>query len=71
MARHSTYNTDNYPRFVINHGNWDIYANETGHCAAIPTKDGEANGCAATHFGDAGYVRTVLFDKLAEAGVVL
>lgn len=58
--RHTFYNHDNFPRFVCNHGNWDIYANDKGHCAAIPTDKAAADGCLASHFGDAGYVRCTL-----------
>jgi hypothetical protein len=54
------YTVENYPVFVCNHGNWDIYANSRGWCAAIPTPQARANGCIATHFGDAQYVKSTL-----------
>ena len=57
---HEYYNKTNFPHFVINNGNWDIYAKDTGHCAAIPTTKAENNGCKATHFGDMAYVRVTL-----------
>ncbi len=57
---HFHYNRDNYPIFVCHHGNWDIYRNAAGKCASIPTKEAEANGCKASHFGDLDYVRATL-----------
>ena len=57
---HSYYNTDNFPIFVANCGNWDIYANAKGHCASIPTPSAAAEGCLPSHFGDAGYVKVTL-----------
>lgn len=47
-AEHPYYNTTNFPHFVCNHGNWDIYRNDKDYCAAIPTRP----GCKASHFGD-------------------
>lgn len=64
MNTHHHYNRENFPRFVINHGNWDICANAGGYCAAIPTAAAAANGCKASHFGDAGYVRATLGVKV-------
>lgn len=58
--RHHHYNRENFPHFIAHHGNWDICANDAGYCASIPTADGARNGCIATHFGDAGYVRATL-----------
>ena len=63
---HEYYNLRNFPIFVVNHGNWDIYANEAGYCAAIPTREMEARGCKASHFGDMDYVRVTLADELRE-----
>jgi hypothetical protein len=60
MSSHLVYNTDNYPHFVCNNGNWDIYTDAKGYCASIPTPEAAAQGCKATHFGDRGYVRAVL-----------
>lgn len=60
MAGHPYYNTQNFPTFVCHHGNWDIYCNATGYCAAIPTPQAEADGCIATHFGDMVYTRLTL-----------
>jgi hypothetical protein len=55
------YTRKNFPEFVANHGNWDIYMNpETQHCAAIPTDKAAAEGCRATHFGDREYVKATL-----------
>ncbi len=54
------YNTDNFPIFVCNHGNWDIYRNVAGYCAAIPTAKALADGCKATHFGDLAYTLITL-----------
>jgi hypothetical protein len=65
--RHDHYNTDDFPEFVVNHGNWDIYANASGYCAAIPTAAAAANGCKATHFGDMAYVRVTLSALLSGA----
>lgn len=58
--RHEHYNQENFPVFVVNHGNWDIFANETGACAAIPTKEAAEIGCKASHFGDMTFVRKEL-----------
>jgi hypothetical protein len=33
---------------------------DAGHCAAIPTAEGEASGHLASHFGDLAYVRVTL-----------
>jgi hypothetical protein len=59
-ATHEYYNTANFPIFVCHHGNWDIYRNDSGYCAAIPTSEALAIGCKATHFGDRGYVAVTL-----------
>lgn len=58
--RHPDYNRDNFPIFVCNHGNWDIYADAAGYCAAIPTHRAAADGCRASHFGDHNYVKVTL-----------
>ena len=60
MERDHHYNKTNYPIFVCNNGNWDIYRNERGDCASIPTEKAAADGCRASHFGDLGYVRCTL-----------
>lgn len=60
MTGHDYYNRDHFPRFIVNHGNWDICANESGYSAAIPTPQAEADGCKATHFGTLDYVRVTL-----------
>lgn len=54
------YNTDNFPILVAHHGNWDIYRNAKGYCAAIPipSKD-HPGGCRASHFGDMAYLKRV------------
>lgn len=49
------YNTTNFPILVAHHGNWDIYRNAAGHCAAIPVVE----GCRASHFGDMNYLKHV------------
>ena len=58
--RHHCYNRDQFPHFIANHGNWNLYANDSGYCAAIPTPEAAANGCNATHFGDLAYVNATL-----------
>jgi hypothetical protein len=74
--RDPMYNTDNFPTFICNHGNWDIYTNARGKCAAIPSEDGAAMGCKASQFGDRVYVKQTLpaeyaaWEKLHEAQVV-
>lgn len=66
---HDYYNRASFPRFVVNHGKWDIYANADGHCAAIPTPAGLADGCGVSNFGDARYVFATLGVKVpAEVG---
>jgi hypothetical protein len=57
---HEYYNKRNFPRFIVNHGNWDIYANDRDYCAAIPTDEAATQGCKASHFGDLAYVRATL-----------
>ena len=57
---HEYYNRASFPRFVVNHGNWDICANEHGHCAAIPTPEAEAGGSLASQFGTLDYLRVTL-----------
>jgi len=60
----SRYTIENYPRFIANHGNWDIYANDNGHCAAIPTKNAAADGCRPSYFGNLNYVKVTLAIKV-------
>jgi hypothetical protein len=62
---HNYYNTDNFPHFVVNHYSYDIYANNAGKCAAIPTEKGAANGHLASHFGDLRYVEKLLAIKIS------
>lgn len=50
------YNIANFPIFVAHHGNWDIYRNRRGYCAALPV----VKGCKASHFGDYEYTRCTL-----------
>ena len=64
--RHHWYNRESFPHFVVNHGSWDICADASGYCAAIPTAEAEARGCKASHFGDMAYVRATLARELAE-----
>ena len=63
--RHNYYNLQNFPIFVVNHGNWDIYRNAANYCAAIPARGAPA-GCKASHFGDMDYVRVTLADELRD-----
>jgi hypothetical protein len=67
MATHDFYNRERFPFFVAKHGhNHWLYADAKGYCAAIPSPEGERDGCKATHFGDAQYVRATLgIDVLA------
>lgn len=60
MAQYLGYDKVGFPHFVCNHGNWDIYANNRGYCAAIPTDEAAAIGCKATHFGSLKYVLVTL-----------
>ena len=62
---HEYYNRASFPRFVVNHGKWDICANDTGHCAAIPTPEAEADGCKASQFGSLAYVAATLGVQVA------
>jgi len=59
------YTRQNFPTLVCHHGNWDICANASGYCAAIPTEAGAAAGCYASHFGDMSYVRMTIWRELA------
>lgn len=59
LQEHPHYNKTNFPFFVVTHGNWDIFRNEQGKCAAIPTAEGIAAGCQASHFGDMRYVEKI------------
>lgn len=54
------YNTKNFPTFICHHGNWDIYTNSRGWCAAIPTTTAAGIGCKASQFGDRAYVKSTL-----------
>lgn len=60
MQEHPHYNRERFPHFVCQNGNWHIYADAAGKCASIPTQEAAADGCLATHFGDAAYVRATL-----------
>lgn len=50
------YHVFNFPKFVAKHGNWDIYCNHKGECAAIA----KVPGCKSTHFGDLRFVERAL-----------
>ena len=65
----TTYTRANFPTFVCAHGNWDIWANARGYCAAIPSVSGEAAGCRGSGFGDMDYVRATLPTELAAAAL--
>lgn len=54
----SYYNTERFPILVAHHGNWDIYRNAAGYCAAIPVEN-KVGGCRASHFGDLAHLRSV------------
>jgi hypothetical protein len=66
-ARHWHYNTDKFPFLVAKHSrNHWLYADSEGYCASIPSPQGQADGCNASHFGDPHYVRATLgIDVLA------
>lgn len=66
VHQHPDYNREKFPVLVCHHGNWDIFRNEAGSCAAIPTETAEKNGCRASHFGGMSYVRQVLARELLE-----
>ena len=57
-----------YPLFVANHGNWDIYCDLDGRCAAIPTAAAKAGGCRASHYGDLNHVSMTMGKPAAAAG---
>lgn len=57
---HAHYNIENFPHWVGNHGNWDIYRNDNGNCASIPTDEAAKHGCKASHFGNMDSVRAIL-----------
>ena len=60
LQRKEYYNTTNFPILVAHHGNWDIYRNEKGQCAAIPIPDKDhAGGCHPSHFGDMDYLKHI------------
>lgn len=60
MQEHFHYNRERFPRFVCQNGNWHIYADAAGYCASIPTQEAAADGCKASHFGNAAYVLATL-----------
>jgi len=60
----SEYNTANFPIMVCRHGNWNIWRNAKGSCAAIPSEAGERAGCKPSQFGDMAYVRQVLSQEM-------
>ena len=55
MKHDDYYNTINFSILVAHHGNWDIYRNERGDCAAIAVKD----DCNSTYFGNMDYLKHV------------
>ena len=55
---HPYYNKTKFPLFICHHGNWDIYANDTGKCAALPSELGEKSGCRASYFGDLDFLES-------------
>ena len=63
---HVHYNKTHFPHFVGNHGNWDIYRNDSDNCAAIPTPEAARKGCQASHFGNMAHVRATLGDAWLE-----
>jgi len=60
------YKKEDYPFFVVNHGNWDIYRDADGYCVAFPTKEAKAKGCKTSHFGDMEYTMKTLNLKKAD-----
>ncbi len=54
------YSVSNFPHFICAHGNWSIFANAKGKCAAIPTGRAARNGCKPSHFGTVEYVKATL-----------
>jgi hypothetical protein len=62
------YNTTNYPiRLTKERGNWDLYGNAKGYCAAIATK----NSCRSSQFGDRDYFRGHVSRMTAEQKATL
>ena len=53
---HNFYNTKNFQIFLCHWGNWDIYSNHNGQCAAIAI----VTGCKSTHFGDLRFAERAL-----------
>lgn len=49
-ATHDFYNTQNFPVILAHSGPWDIYRNNEGYCAAIPSDPN--SGHKASHFGE-------------------
>ena len=62
MTTHNFYNKQNFPNFVCQNGNWDIYCNQQGECAALS----KAEGCRSTHFGDLLFVRGALHVEIPD-----
>lgn len=48
---------ENYPAFVMHHGNWDIFKNANGVCVAIPNKQGKAVKAQSSFFGQYEWVK--------------
>ena len=65
---HPHYTRRNFPHFVCQYGNWNIYADDIGRCAAIPTDEFAALGCRASTFGNLEYVRRALSDRAQHGG---
>jgi len=48
---------ENYPVFVMHHGNWDIFKNASEDCVAIPNKQGREVKAQASFFGRYAWVK--------------
>ena len=58
---HDFYNTDTFPVLLAHHGPWDIYRDDKGYCAAIPSDP--YSGHKASHFGDMRHVMAMVKTK--------
>ena len=62
MTTHNFYNKQNFPIFVCRYGNWDIYCNQQGECAALA----KVEGCRSTHFVDLIFLRNALHIEIPD-----
>lgn len=54
------YTRENYPIFVAPNGPWNIWRNDVGACAAIPTEKALKEGHLPSHFGPLEYAAHTL-----------